>query len=84
MACIGIWLFCLRKKEKKKKSFADLMKTSLAFAEARLILARVLYNFDIELDRSSQRWLADQKSYAMWDKPQLNLKLTPVVKMRGE
>ncbi|KAK2601188.1 hypothetical protein N8I77_010655 [Diaporthe amygdali] len=57
---------------------------NLAFAEARLILARVLYNFDIELDRSSQRWLADQKSYAMWDKPQLNLKLTPVVKMRGE
>lgn len=44
---------------------------SLAYAEMRLILARILYNFDIRLADESRRWMADQKAYILWAKPPL-------------
>ncbi|KAL4995183.1 cytochrome P450 [Aspergillus recurvatus] len=37
---------------------------NLAFAEMRVILARVLWNFDLELCRESVNW-SEQKSYAL-------------------
>ena len=48
--------------------------TSLAYLEMRSILARVLWNFDMELDETSQRWM-DQKEYTLWDKPSLWVRL---------
>ncbi|KAI1383436.1 cytochrome P450 ClCP1 [Hypoxylon trugodes] len=53
---------------------------NLAYAEMRLILARIIYNFDLELDESSRGWLENQKVYNLWDKPGLNIKVTPVVR----
>ncbi|KAI0594819.1 P450 monooxygenase No.1 [Biscogniauxia sp. FL1348] len=53
---------------------------NLAYAEMRLILAKLLFNFDVALDPSSRDWLSSQKAYVVWDKPQLNVKLTPVVR----
>ncbi|EAU30964.1 conserved hypothetical protein [Aspergillus terreus NIH2624] len=47
---------------------------NLAYAEMRLILARVLWNFDLELCEESLHW-KDQKSYLLWDKPPLMCKL---------
>jgi cytochrome P450 len=47
---------------------------NLAYAEMRLILARVLWNFDLELCEESLDW-SDQKSYILWDKPALMCKL---------
>lgn len=47
---------------------------NLAFAEMRLILARVLWNFDLELCEESMDWSA-QKSYVLWDKPKLMCRL---------
>ncbi|KAL5356419.1 cytochrome P450 [Aspergillus floccosus] len=49
---------------------------NLAYAEMRLILARVLWNFDLELCEESLSWKY-QKSYVLWDKPALmcNIKL---------
>lgn len=47
----------------------------LAYAEIRLILARVLWNFDMELDPSSTNW-ADQKTYFLWEKRPLKVRLS--------
>ncbi|KAG6361272.1 hypothetical protein INS49_009497 [Diaporthe citri] len=48
----------------------------LAYAEVKLILARVLYNFDMELVDPGEDWM-DQKAFLMWTKPPLNIYLTP-------
>ncbi|PQE07708.1 Cytochrome P450 protein [Rutstroemia sp. NJR-2017a BVV2] len=42
----------------------------------RVILARIIWKFDLELCPESQAW-DDQKSYVLWDKPKLMCKLTP-------
>jgi cytochrome P450 len=43
---------------------------NLANAEMRLILAKLLWHFDFELDRRSVNW-TDQKSFVLWEKPPL-------------
>ncbi|KAL2145397.1 hypothetical protein VTI28DRAFT_7324 [Corynascus sepedonium] len=50
---------------------------NLAYAEMRLILARLLWNFDLELMPESKNW-NDQKIYVLWQKGAINVKLTPV------
>jgi hypothetical protein len=44
----------------------------------RLILAKVIYNFDMALADDSQHWLDGQKAYTVWDKPALNVHLSPL------
>lgn len=51
---------------------------SLAYAEMRLILAKVLFSFDLELVDKRQDWMKDQKLYTLWEKPSLMVKLKPV------
>lgn len=41
------------------------------------IIARLLWNFDIELTADSRDWLQRQKSYLMWEKGGLYVKLKP-------
>lgn len=55
----------------------DECKHSLAYAEMRLILARVLWNFNMKLadDDKVENWL-DQKSWTFWEKGPLNVYLT--------
>ncbi|KAI5865331.1 putative cytochrome P450 [Durotheca rogersii] len=50
----------------------------LAYAEMRLVLARMLWNFDISLvgGEANERWI-HHKSYVLWDKPPLYVYLTP-------
>lgn len=50
---------------------------SLAYIEMRLILARVLWNFDLRLADDSKDWLGRQKIYLLWEKIPLNMYLTP-------
>ncbi|KAK8062765.1 Cytochrome P450 [Apiospora hydei] len=52
---------------------------NLAMAEMRLILARVLWNFDIKLCDESKGWKESQKTYNVWDKTPLMVILTPRV-----
>ncbi|KAK9413548.1 putative Cytochrome P450 [Seiridium unicorne] len=52
---------------------------NLAYAEMRLILAKIIYNFDMKLADESRGWLETQKLYVIWDKPPLDVYLTPVV-----
>lgn len=49
---------------------------SLAYAEMRLILARLLWKFDLELMPESRNW-SDQKIYTLWEKGAINVKLSP-------
>ncbi|KAK1985268.1 cytochrome P450 [Colletotrichum cereale] len=51
---------------------------NLAYLEARLILARVLWNFDLKLADDSTDWAPRQKIYLFWEKGPLNVYLTPV------
>ncbi|EOD43130.1 putative cytochrome p450 protein [Neofusicoccum parvum UCRNP2] len=49
---------------------------NLAYYEMRIFLAKVLWNFDIKLCPQSKDWL-NQKSFALWQKPPLWVKVTP-------
>lgn len=51
---------------------------SLAYAEMRLILSRLLWNFDLELQQDSTDWIARQKTYMLWQKGPLNVRVVPV------
>ncbi|KAF2969310.1 hypothetical protein GQX73_g4253 [Xylaria multiplex] len=48
---------------------------NLAYAEMRLILAKLIFNFDLTLADDSRDWLVGQKAYTVWDKPALNVYL---------
>ncbi|KAI0180566.1 cytochrome P450 [Hypoxylon sp. FL1284] len=50
---------------------------NLAYAEMRLILAKIIFNFDMTLCDDSKDWL-NQRAYGIWDKPALNLYMKPV------
>lgn len=52
----------------------------LAYAEMRLILAKVLWHFDLRLDESKmgeRDWMAEQGVWILWDKNPLWVHLTP-------
>ncbi|KAI0012831.1 cytochrome P450 monooxygenase-like protein [Xylariaceae sp. FL0662B] len=49
----------------------------LAWHEMRLLLAKVLYNFDLELCAESRDW-SDQKVYVLWQKKPLMCRVIPV------
>jgi hypothetical protein len=42
----------------------------------RIILARMVFNFDMELDQPEKDWM-DQEVFFLWDKPKLMIKLKP-------
>ncbi|KAK1585491.1 cytochrome P450 [Colletotrichum navitas] len=50
---------------------------NLAYAEMRYILARFLWNFDVDMTEQSRGWMDNQKAYLVWDKPGLFLRLKP-------
>ncbi|KAK9773833.1 putative Cytochrome P450 ClCP1 [Seiridium cardinale] len=49
----------------------------LAYAEMRLILAKILFSFDLRLADDSKNWIDRNKVYFLWLKPDLNVYLTP-------
>lgn len=54
-----------------------LTSSSLAYSEMRLIMALMVFNFDMKLADECQDWI-NQKNFLMWQKPQLKVHLTPV------
>ncbi|KAF3766484.1 putative cytochrome P450 monooxygenase [Cryphonectria parasitica EP155] len=50
---------------------------NLAYAELRTMMARLIYNFDLELVDPDDDWM-NQKVFFIWTKPPLNVYLTPV------
>jgi hypothetical protein len=55
----------------------SLITRSLAYAEMRLILARVIFNYDMIIADESRTWI-DQKVWNLWKKGPLFAYLTPV------
>jgi cytochrome P450 len=52
----------------------DCIGRNLAYAEMRMVLARVLWNFDLELCEQSRDW-KNQKIFCFWEKHPLICKL---------
>jgi cytochrome P450 len=50
---------------------------SLAYAEMRLITAKMLWNFDFELADPTDDWMSHNRGYSVWYKMPLKVKLTP-------
>jgi hypothetical protein len=44
----------------------------------RLILARILLDFDLKLDPDSANWIENQKAFGLWQRIPLNVYFTPV------
>lgn len=47
---------------------------SLAYYEMRVILARFLYNFDLELCSRNENWI-QQKCWMIWEKGPLKIRI---------
>ncbi|KAH7303652.1 cytochrome P450 [Stachybotrys elegans] len=52
---------------------------NLAYAEMRMILARLLWKFDLEMMPGGEAW-NDQKVFVLWEKGNLDVRLTEVVR----
>ncbi|KAK2021586.1 cytochrome P450 [Colletotrichum zoysiae] len=50
---------------------------NLAYGEMRLILARILWNFDLRLADESRGWAERSQVYTLWEKGPLKVFLTP-------
>ncbi|GME25720.1 Averantin hydroxylase [Neofusicoccum parvum] len=50
---------------------------NMAYAEMRLMLAKLFWNFDFELADNSNKWLDEQKTYLVWEKTPLMVNLRP-------
>ncbi|KAH7006917.1 cytochrome P450 [Ilyonectria destructans] len=55
----------------------DCIGKNLAYAEMRLILARMIWNFSLELDPRSEGWMEKNILYFLWEKPMLFIRLVP-------
>lgn len=82
------WLGDERYKDDRKKALQPFslgprscLGTNLAYAEMRLILARLIWNFDIELCGESDNWVEGIKVFMIYQRPPLKVKLTPVVRV---
>lgn len=49
---------------------------NLAWFEMRLLLAKLVWHFDLELRSKDTTWLTEQRAYGLWDKEPLIVKLT--------
>jgi len=57
---------------------------NLAYMEMRLILARLVWGFDLELFEESQGWAERQKVFILWDKGPLWVKLRDVEREKNK
>lgn len=50
---------------------------SMAYAEMRMVLTKVLFNFDLQLADPSEDWWTTQNTFFVWQKKPLMVKLSP-------
>ncbi|KAI7712361.1 putative P450 monooxygenase [Hortaea werneckii] len=53
---------------------------NLAYAEMRLLMAKVVWSFDFELDARSENWFQRNKVFTLWEKPELLVHLKEVLR----
>jgi aspirochlorine biosynthesis cytochrome P450 monooxygenase len=81
------WLGDERYKDDRKKALQpfslgprNCLGINLAYAETRLILTRLLWNFDIEFCDESRDWMDGIKVFMVYQRPPLMIKLSPAVR----
>lgn len=50
---------------------------NLTLVELRLIMARILWNFELKLDKTCTNWVDDMVEYFGWEKTPLLVSLVP-------
>lgn len=55
----------------------DCIGKNLAYAEMRVIIARILFRFDFELEPGQHNWHDQQTTFLVWKKGPLNITLKP-------
>jgi len=63
-----------------RRWFANSKLQNLAYAEMRLIFAKLVWTFDFELNSKSANWLERCKVLTLWDKPELVVHVNEVVR----
>jgi len=58
----------------------DCIGRNLAYAEMRLVLARLVWNFDMELAEASRDWMKNLRVFLVYEKRPLMIHLKPVVR----
>ncbi|RYP39363.1 hypothetical protein DL768_010719 [Monosporascus sp. mg162] len=53
------------------------LAVNLAYAEIRFILARLMWNFEIDITEECQKWKEGMRSWLIWEKRPLNVYLKP-------
>lgn len=53
----------------------SLLLYRLSYVEMRLVLARLLFRFDLELAEESRDWMQRGKAYNLWWKPPLRVRI---------
>jgi cytochrome P450 len=53
---------------------ANCIGKNLAYAELRLILARLVWKFDLLRQPGNDEWVENMRGYTLWDKPPLMTK----------
>ncbi|KAF4916373.1 Cytochrome P450 monooxygenase 1 [Colletotrichum viniferum] len=53
---------------------------NLAYSEMRMVLARVIFDFDMALAPGNGDWIKQQRAYGLWDRVPLNVYLKPVAR----
>ena len=61
-------------------SRTDIALQNLAYSEMRLILAKMIWSFDLELDPKSADWMERCKVMTLWLKPELLIRMKEVVR----
>lgn len=56
---------------------ANVDGNSLAYAEMRVLLARIIWNFDLEVAQDSKMWLEEMKVWSLYKKGPLNVYFKP-------
>ncbi|KAI0161392.1 isotrichodermin C-15 hydroxylase [Xylariaceae sp. FL1272] len=51
---------------------------NLAYAEMRIILARIIFDFDLVLSEESKQWIDKQHAYTLWERVPLNVFAKPI------
>ncbi|KAI1343972.1 putative cytochrome P450 [Xylariaceae sp. FL0016] len=52
---------------------------NLAYSEMRLVMARLIYDFDLKLADGCDNWIRKQRAFSLWERIPLDVYLTPVV-----
>jgi cytochrome P450 len=54
------------------------MRSSIAYMEMRVLMAKFLYNFEFELASPDDDWVSTKKAYGAWNNSELKMKLRAI------